>query len=124
MRQVVPVILLILLGACVPTTKYTYVPLTQQNFEAAQNGERIPLVAAETALCFADGHTAFVRDAEWTENGVCGQAHPPVGDDDGMECYSGNQVAGVGIPYEGRSMSVVPMAAVQIGECDPGALAE
>jgi hypothetical protein len=60
----------------------------------------------------------------FTVGKILGQAHPPVGDDDGMECYSGNQVAGVGIPYEGRSMSVVPMAAVQIGECDPGALAE
>ena len=124
MRQVLPVILPVLLGACVPTTKYTYVPLTQQNFEAAQNGDRIPLVGSETALCFADGHTAFVRDATWTGNGVCGQAHPPVGDDDGMECYGWDDVAGVGIPYEGRSMSIVPMAAVHIGECDPEALAE
>ena len=124
MRRVQSLILLPGLAACVPTTKYNYVPLTEQNFVAAQNGERIPLVAAETALCFTDGHTAFVRDAEWTETGICGQEHAPVGDDDGMECYGWDQVAGVGIPYEGRSMSVVPMAAVQIGECDPGALAE
>ncbi len=124
MRRVLSLILLPGLAACVPTTKYNYVPLTEQNFVAAQNGERIPLVAAETALCFTDGHTAFVRDAEWTETGICGQEHAPVGDDDGMECYGWDQVAGVGIPYEGRSMSVVPMAAVQIGECDPGALAE
>ena len=124
MRQVLPVILLVLLGACVPTTKYTYVPLTQQNFEAAQNGEKIPLVAHDTVLCFADGRTAPVRDAEWTDNGICGQAHPPIGDDDGNRCYDWDQIAGIGIPYEGRSLSVIPMAAVQIGKCDQEALAE
>ena len=102
MRQVLPVILLVLLGACVPTTKYTYVPLTQQNFEAA----------------------APIRDAEWTDNGICGQAHPPIGDDDGNRCYDWDQIAGIGIPYEGRSLSVIPMAAVQIGKCDLEALAE
>lgn len=124
MRLVLSLILLPTLAACVPTTKYNYVRLTQQNFDAAQNGDRIPLVAAETALCFADGHTAFVRDATWTESGICGQEHAPVGNDDGQACYGWDKVVGVGIPYEGRSMSVVPMAAVQIGECNPGALPE
>ncbi|MAB10331.1 MAG: hypothetical protein CMF06_12885 [Hyphomonas sp.] len=113
-----------MLGACVPTTKYAYVPLTQQNFEAAQNGEKIPLVAHDTVLCFADGRTAPIRYAEWTDNGICGQAHPPIGDDDGNRCYDWDQIAGIGIPYEGRSLSVIPMAAVQIGKCDPEALAE
>ncbi len=110
-------------AACVPTTKYTYVPLTEANFEAAQNGERIPLVASETAFCFADGETRFVRDAVWTEEGICSQseyAEP----DDPIECYAWDELAGVGIPYEGRSASVVPMAAVQIGECDPEALTQ
>ena len=123
--RVLPVaILLTTLASCVPTTKYTYVPVTEANFAAAQNGERIPLVANETALCFADGHTAFMRDAEWTDSGICGEAHPPVGDDDGQRCYGPDQLAGVGIPYEGRSASVIPMAAVQIGKCDPEALAK
>ncbi|MEZ5945470.1 MAG: hypothetical protein R3C13_06665 [Hyphomonas sp.] len=112
----------IVLASCVPTTKYRYVPVSEANFEAAQNGAKIPLVAHETALCFADGRTALVRDAEWTEAGICGQAHPPVGDDDGMRCYDWNALAGIGIPYESRSASVVPMAAVQIGKCDPESL--
>jgi hypothetical protein len=126
-RQVLPVILLVLpltmVAGCVPTTKYTYVPLTQQNFEAAQNGDRIPLVAAETALCFADGRTEFVRDAVWTDDGICGNESGMTGDEY-HECFGWDEIAGVGIPYEGRSMSVVPMAAVQIGTCDPEALAE
>jgi hypothetical protein len=122
-RQVLPIILLAALGGCVPTTKYTYVPLTQPNFEAAQNGDRIPLVAAETAFCFADGRTEFVRDAVWTDDGICGNESGMTGDEY-LECFGWNEIAGVGIPYEGRSMSVVPMAAVQIGECDPETLAE
>jgi hypothetical protein len=126
-RQVLPVILLgaslAVLGGCVPTTKYTYVPLTQQNFEAAQNGDRIPLVAEDTALCFADGRTEFVRDAVWTDEGICGNEAGMTGDAY-RECFGWDAIAGVGIPYEGRSMSAVPMAAVQIGECDPEALSE
>ena len=123
MRQVLPVILLIGLSGCVPTTKYTYVPLTEQNFVAAQNGDRIPLVAEETALCFADGRTEFVRGAVWTDDGICGNESGMTGDEY-RDCFGWDELAGVGIPYEGRSMSVVPMAAVQIGECDPEALAE
>ena len=114
---------LMLASACVPTTKYKYVPLSRENFEAAQNGDRIPLVAHNTALCFADARTAFVRDAEWTDTGICGRTHAPVGDDDGQDCIGWEDLAGIGIPYEGRSLSAVPMAAVQIGQCDPLALA-
>ena len=107
--------------ACVPTTKYNYVPVTPENFEAAQNGEKIPLVAAETALCFADGHTDFVRDAVWTDEGICGNETGMTGDAY-HECFGWDEIAGVGIPYEGRSASVIPMAAVHIGECDPEVL--
>ena len=127
MSRVLPIILLTaattVLGGCVPTTKYTYVPLTQQNFEAAQNGDRIPLVAAETAFCFADGRTEFVRDAEWTDQGICGNQSGMTGDEY-RECFGWDEIAGVGIPYEGRSASVIPMAAVHIGHCDPEALTQ
>ncbi|MEZ5986026.1 MAG: hypothetical protein R3B94_08750 [Hyphomonas sp.] len=124
MRLLLSAIAFSLVAACVPTTKYKYVQVTPENFEAAQNGDKIPLVAAMTALCFADGRTDLVRDAEWTETGICGQAHAPIGDDDGMECYGWDQLAGVGIPYEGRSASVIPMAAVQVGKCDPEVLSK
>ena len=124
MRGLSAAILLTALAGCVPTTRYRYVPLTEANFEAAQNGWKIPLVAHDTVLCFADGQTAPIRDAEWTENGICGQAHPPIGDDDGNRCYDWGEIAGVGIPYESRSVAVIPMAAVQIGKCDLEALAE
>lgn len=128
MRQLVPLIFLAIvvgsLAGCVPTTKYNYVPLTQTNFEAAQAGEKIPLVAAMTAVCFADGHTALIRDAVWMDDGICGEARPPVTGDDGHECYGADQLAGIGIPYEGRSASVVPMAAVHVGTCDPAALGD
>ena len=123
MRLALSLILLAMLAACVPTTKYNYVPLTQQNFEAAQNGDRIPLVAEETAFCFADGRTEFVRDAIWTDEGICGNESGMTGDEY-KECFGWDEIAGVGIPYEGRSMSVVPMASVQIGECDPEALTQ
>lgn len=111
-----------IVAACVPTTKYAYVPVSRENFDVAQNGEKIPLVAASTALCFADARTALVRDAAWTDEGICGQARAPAGGDDGMECYGWTELAGIGLPYEGRSASVVPMAAVQVGKCDPDSL--
>ena len=107
--------------ACVPTTKFNYVPVNEANFIAAQNGEKIPLIWDSTALCFPDGTTAFIQEAKWTETGICGYAHSG---DDGYECYGPGDLAGIGIPYEGRSVSVVPMASVQIGECDPEALAQ
>jgi hypothetical protein len=110
------------LAGCVPTTRYAYVPVTRENFQAAQDGDAIPLVAQSMAICFADGRTALLRDAEWTETGICGQAHSPVGGDDGMECYGWDSLAAVGVPYESRSASVVPMAAFKLGKCDPEAL--
>jgi hypothetical protein len=112
------------LAGCVPTTKYAYAPMTRETFDAARKGDAIPLVAQSTALCFADGRTAQVRDAQWTETGICGQARAPVGGDDGMECYGWDALAGIGIPYEGRSASVVPMAAFKLGTCDPEALTQ
>ena len=124
-KRLLPLLLLsIVLTACVPTTRYRYVPLTPETFEAAQNGWKIPLVVHETALCFADAHTALVRDAELTGTGICGQAHPPVGDDDGNRCYGWDEVPGIGIPYESRSLQAFPMAAVLIGKCDPAKLAQ
>lgn len=122
MRLLLAAVLLTVLAGCVPTTKYRYVPLTQANFVAAQNGEKIPLVAHETALCLADARTVFVRDAEWTETGICSEADPGASGEDDRECYGWDELAGVGIPYEGRSASIIPMAAVQIGKCDPEAL--
>ena len=117
------VLLATLVAGCVPTTKYNYVPLTEANFEAAQNGDRIPLVASETAFCFADGETRFVSDAVWTEDGICSQSE--YADPDApVECYAWDELAGVGIPYEGRSASVVPMASVHIGKCDPESLTQ
>lgn len=124
MRLAIALLILCLAGACVPTTRYHYMPVSKAAFEAAQNGEKIPLVAHSTALCFADGKTALIRDAEWTETGICGQAHAPVGGDDGHECYGWEALAGIGVPYESRSVSVVPMAAVEIGTCDPEAVAQ
>lgn len=123
MNRIGAILMLAVLSGCVPTTKYHYVPVTQENFTAAREGEMIPLVAASTALCFSDARTALVRDAEWTSDGICGQAHAPVSGDDGMECYGWDELAGIGIPYEGRSASVVPMAAYKIGQCEPAALA-
>jgi len=117
-------LLVTLVAGCVPTTRYSYVPVSPANFEAAQKGEKIPLVASMTALCFADGRTELVRDAEWTDAGICGQAHAPVGGDDGMECYGWDELAGIGVPYESRSASVVPMAAVHVGKCDPELLTQ
>lgn len=124
MRGFAAPLLLTALAGCVPTTKYAYAPVTRETFDAARKGDAIPLVAQSTALCFADGRTALVRDAEWTETGICGQARAPVGGDDGMECYGWDALAGIGIPYEGRSASVVPMAAFKLGTCDPEALTQ
>lgn len=124
MRPILAAILLTALAGCVPTTKYNYAPLTKANFVAAQNGEKIPLVAYETAFCFADGETRFVRDAEWTETGICGESRELAPGGDHRVCLEWDQLAGVGIPYEGRSASVIPMAAVHIGKCDPEALAK
>lgn len=112
------------LAACVPTTKYAYVPATRENFEAAQNGEAIPLVAQSTAICLKDASTLLVRDAAWTDDGICGRARvenpqPHLAD----VCFAADQLAGVGIPYMSRSASAVPMAAVKVGTCDPAALA-
>lgn len=124
MRGLAAPLLLTALAGCVPTTKYAYAPVTRENFDAAQNGKAIPLVAQSTALCFADGRTALLRDATWTDAGICGQAHAPVGEDDGQACYARGTLAGIGIPYEGRSASVVPMAAFKLGKCDPEALTQ
>ena len=116
MRRALAVLGAAALAACVPTTRYTYVPVTAANFDAAQNGEAIPLVAQSTALCFADGRTAYLRDARWTQDGICG-------DEQGRVCHAWDELAGIGIPYESRSLSVVPMAEAKIGSCDPVALA-
>lgn len=123
-RKAAFLLVLLVAGCAVPTTKYKYVPVTEQNFAAAQAGDKIPLVSNATALCFADARTALVRDAEWTAEGICGQAQAPNRDDDGQRCYGWGELAGIGIPYEGKSMSAVPMAAFDAGSCDPEKLAE
>lgn len=116
MRLSLSILLVMVLTACVPTTRYKYVPLTQQNFEAAQNGDAIPLVRQSTSICFSDGRIELLRDARWTDSGICSE--------DGLECYDHSELVGVGIPYESRSLSAVPMAAVKVGKCDPEALSE
>ena len=118
MRPFIALTLLAALAACVPTTKYEYVPLTKTNFEAAQNGDKIPLVALATAFCFADGRVELVNNAEWTDEGIC-VIEPGISGEDERFCYGPGEIVGVGIPYEGRSASVIPMASVDVGECDP-----
>ena len=121
MRGLTLLLLASMVAACVPTTKFNYVPVTEENFIAAQNGEKIPLIWDATALCFPDGTTNFIYDAKWTENGICGYTQS-AGEE--LACYGAGELAAIGIPYEGRSASVVPMASVQIGECDPEALTQ
>ena len=115
-------IVTIFLAACVPTTRYAYVPASPEAVEIAKTGTAIPLVQNSIALCFPDGSTELVREAEIVDGKLCAQARVSNMSDDGIECFSFTELAGIGIPYEGRSLSVIPMAAFKIGTCDPNTL--
>lgn len=112
----------IFLASCVPTTRYAYVPASPEAVKIAETGTAIPLVHNAIALCFPDGSTQLVREVNVFGGELCAQARVPNTEDDGIECYSFKQLAGIGIPYEDRSFSVIPMAAVKTGRCDPRAL--
>lgn len=108
-----------LAAACVPTTRYHYVPLTAESFQDAQNGEKIPLAHNATAICWTDGETQLVYDALFDGEQLCAEMHSENAARDGKQCIAASEIAAIGIPYEGRSASVIPMASVEIGSCDP-----
>lgn len=111
-------------AACVPTTRYAYVPPSSEAVIAANSGDAIPLVHDAIALCWPDGRTELVSQAIAKDGQVCAQVRTPspTRNDDGRECYDLDALAGIGIPYESRSFSVIPMAAVHVSKCNPEAL--
>jgi hypothetical protein len=104
--------------ACVPTTKYAYVPPTPEAVEVARSGDAIPLVANAVSICWPDGGTELVWYAEVQGDQLCGY-DTNSNDPEDWICMALNELSGIGIPYEGRSLSVVPMASVALSECDP-----
>jgi len=113
-----------LVSACVPTTRYAYVPPSQEAVITANSGETIPLVQNSIALCWPDGTSRLVRNATVRNDQVCAEVRTPsrIRKDDGIECYDFDDIAGIGIPYASRSVSVIPMAAFKLSNCDPEAL--
>ncbi|NQY38721.1 MAG: hypothetical protein HRT80_01340 [Henriciella sp.] len=118
------ILCLMFTAACVPTTRYAYVPPSSQAVVTANSGDAIPLVHNAIALCWPDGTTQLVRDAVARDGEVCAEVRVPSQreDDDGRECFSFADLAGIGIPYESHSLSVIPMATVQVSKCNPDAL--
>ena len=93
-------------------------PPTPEAVEVAKSGDVIPLVANAISICWPDGGTELVWYAEVQGDQLCGY-DTNSNDPEDWICMALNELSGIGIPYEGRSLSVVPMASVALSECDP-----
>ncbi len=112
------------LVACVPTTRYHYVPATADAVAKAQTSKVViaPVAMHSTAICWPDGHAQLVRDATVKGDRLCAQFTSPLRGSDGRKCMPLKQLAGIGIPYESHAFSVVPYMGVEVGRCDPAKL--
>lgn len=123
-RTTILLLLVLGLAACVPTTRYRYVPATADAVALARTSKVMvaPFAMHSTAICWPDGHAELVRDATVKGDRICAQFKPPVGGWDGRKCMPLKQLAGIGIPYESHAFSVVPYMGVEVGRCDPAKL--